>query len=64
MIRSIVEEARKDELSLENVAGGTFAINNVGMFDLVTGASIIDPLKVQFLESEQLLKSLWSLMMK
>jgi pyruvate dehydrogenase E2 component (dihydrolipoamide acetyltransferase) len=41
--RSLIERARSRKLRPEEYSGGTFAISNLGMFDVVEFTAVIDP---------------------
>ena len=38
-----IEKARKDELSPDEVTGGTFTVSNLGIFDIEVFTPIINP---------------------
>lgn len=42
-ITTLSQKARKDELSLEEMSGGTFTLSNMGMFDVDVMTPIINP---------------------
>jgi pyruvate dehydrogenase E2 component (dihydrolipoamide acetyltransferase) len=41
--RSLIERARSRKLRPEEYSGGTFAISNLGMYDVVEFTAVIDP---------------------
>lgn len=48
-IRSLADKARKGELTLDDVSGGTFTITNIGSIGSIAGMAVINPPEVAIL---------------
>lgn len=48
-IRELMEKAMQEKLTLDDVSGGTFTLNNVGMLGVEFGSAIISPPQVAIL---------------
>ena len=55
-VRSLTERAKEDKLTLDDISGGTFTLNNVGMIGVETGFSIINPPQVAILGVGKIVK--------
>jgi len=55
-VRDLTERARQEKLTLEDISGGTFTLNNVGMIGIETGFSIISPPQVAILGIGKIVK--------
>lgn len=55
-IHSIVNRARQNELTLDDVQGGTFTLNNTGVLGSITSQPLINPPQAAILTTESIVK--------
>jgi pyruvate dehydrogenase E2 component (dihydrolipoamide acetyltransferase) len=54
-----IEKARKDELSPDEVTGGTFTVSNLGIFDIEVFTPIINPPECAILGVGKIIRKPW-----
>ena len=56
LIHSMVNRARQNELTLDDVQGGTFTLNNTGVLGSITSQPLINPPQAAILTTESIVK--------